>query len=419
MKCIHQLICSFAVLFLFTFIAHSEPNGFNKEKLNSYLQQVVTENQTLGLSVLVFQNNTEVFYQAFGVSDREAKREWGRDTLVNIYSMNKPVTGITLMTLYEEGLFKLDDPVSQYLPEFSNVRVFEALDSNNKPILKPVNRPITILDLMRHTSGLGYDWEGNYPSKQMAKLAPFSPEKPLKKMSEEIASLPLHFQPGTQWLYGASVDIQARLAEVISGIDYQTLVTQKVFTPLKMNNTGYFVPHEQKHKVSAVYIKNDDGTFIREPDELVYGFYPSPPAQINGGHGLISSIDDYMRFALMLQNKGELDGVRIVKPETLDLMTQNHLPKGLTQKSWLPNKGNVGFGLNFAVRIGPPKDNNENVGAVGEFFWDGRASTLFWVDPANHITAVFFTQKIPFDEKLHKGIRKHVYEAFGMTHQVK
>ncbi|MBO1256064.1 beta-lactamase family protein [Alteromonas sp. 5E99-2] len=416
MKYNFQFIYGSAIFLLFTLVARAEPAHFKEEKLNSYLQQVISENKTLGLSVLVFQNNKEVFYRELGVSDRETKREWSRDTLVNIYSMTKPVTGITLMTLYEEGLFKLDDPVSRYLPEFSNLRVFETLDSNDKPILRPIERPITILDLMRHTSGIGYDWEGNYPAKQMEKLAPFLPEKPLKQMSEEIASLPLHFQPGTQWLYGASVDIQARLAEVLSGIDYQTLVTQKVLSPLKMNNTGYFVPGEQKHKVSAIYIKNDDGTFIREPDELVYGLYSSPPVQINGGHGLISTIDDYMRFALMLQNKGELDGVRIVKPETLDLMTKNHLPQGLTEKSWLPSKGNVGFGLNFAVRIAPPKDSNENFGVVGEFFWDGLASTLFWVDPTNDITVVFFTQKLPFDEKLHKGIRKHVYEAFGMAY---
>jgi CubicO group peptidase (beta-lactamase class C family) len=259
---------------------------------------------------------------------------------------------------------------------------------------------------------MGYDWEDNYVGQKMRELAPFTPSKSLATLSKEIASLPLHFHPGRRWLYSPAVDIQARLAEVISGVDYETLVKDRVLNPLRMKNTGYFVAQNDKHKVTPVYIQDQaSGTFTREADELVYGFYPSAPKQKNGGHGLISTADDYMRFALMLQNEGELDGVRILKPDTVRLMAEDHLPKRLEDKSWLPGKGQMGFGLDFAVRVAPPVDENEAYGVTGEFFWDGRASTLFWVDPVTDLTAVFLIQKVPFDLELQKNLRREVYQA--------
>jgi CubicO group peptidase (beta-lactamase class C family) len=380
--------------------------------LDKHLQSIVEDGQAIGVSLLIFKEGKEVFYGHAGLRDREKRIPWSRDALVNIYSMTKPVTGVTLMTLYEEGLFRLDEPVSRYLPEFKNMQVFTGMDKNNKPVLVPAEREITILDLMRHTSGMGYDWEDNYVGEKMRELAPFSPNKSLATLSKEVASLPLHFQPGKRWLYSPAVDIQARLAEVISGIEYEQLVTEKVLKPLRMKDTGYFVAKSDKHKVTPVYIQNQDtGTFTREPDELVYGFYESPPKQKNGGHGLISTADDYMRFALMLQNEGELDGIRILKSETIALMAKDHLPKVLEDKSWLPGKGQMGFGLDFAVRIAPPVDESEAYGVTGEFFWDGRASTLFWVDPVTDLTAVFLIQKVPFDLELQKVLRAKIYQA--------
>jgi CubicO group peptidase (beta-lactamase class C family) len=391
----------------------AEPNPIiDSTSLDEHLQSIIENGQAVGVSLLMFKDGKEVFYGDAGLRDREKGIPWSRDALVNIYSMTKPVTGVTLMTLYEEGLFKLDDPVSRYLPEFKNMQVFEGMDESNRPILVPAEREITILDLMRHTSGMGYDWEDNYVGEKTRALDVFSPDKPLATLSEEMASLPLHFQPGKRWLYSPAVDIQARLAEVISGTEYEQLVTDKVLKPLKMKNTGYFVAKNDKHKVTPVYIYNSDNdTFSREPDELVYGFYTTPPKQKNGGHGLISTADDYMRFALMLQNEGELDGVRILKPETIALMAKDHLPKVLDDKSWLPGKGQMGFGLDFAVRIAPPVDENEAYGVPGEFFWDGRASTLFWVDPVTDLTAVFLIQKVPFDLELQKALRAKIYQA--------
>jgi CubicO group peptidase (beta-lactamase class C family) len=380
--------------------------------LDKHLQSIVANGQAIGVSLLIFKEGKEIFYGEAGLRDREGGVPWSREALVNIYSMTKPVTGVTLMVLFEEGLFKLDDPVSRYLPEFKNMQVFTGMDENNQPILVPAEREITILDLMRHTSGMGYDWENNYVGEKTRELDVFSPDKSLTTLSKEIASLPLHFQPGKRWLYSPAVDIQARLAEVISGTEYEQLVTERVLKPLKMKDTGYFVAKDDKHKVTPVYIQNqDNGTFTREPDELVYGFYASPPKQKNGGHGLISTADDYMRFALMLQNEGELDGVRILKPETIALMAKDHLPEVLEDKSWLPGKGQMGFGLDFAVRIAPPVDENEAYGVTGEFFWDGRASTLFWVDPVTDLTAVFLIQKVPFDLELQKVLRAKIYQA--------
>ena len=382
--------------------------------VDSTLASFVTENRALGASILIYHNGQEKHFASVGLRDREMNKAWSRDTLVNIYSMTKPVTSVVLMTLYEEGLFALDDPLAKYLPEFENVAVFTSQSDDGQLNTEPSKRPIQIIDLMRHTAGLVYDWEDSPVGEAMRALDPFNTEKPLRILSREVATLPLNYQPGEQWLYSVSVDIQARLAEVLAGKPYLQLVQDRVFLPLGMTDTGYFVPPDQKHRLSAVYLKQEDGSFEREPDSNVYGFYSTAPIQINGGHGIVSTLDDYMRFALMLQNEGELDGIRILKSSTIELMASNHLPANITEKSWLPSKGQMGFGLNVAVRIAEPVDDEENYGTVGEFFWDGRASTLYWVDPKQDVTVVFYTQVVPFDNSLHRDIRRAVYRSLNI-----
>jgi CubicO group peptidase (beta-lactamase class C family) len=208
------------------------------------------------------------------------------------------------------------------------------------------------------------------------------------------------------------------LAEVITGRPYEELVQERVLGPLGLSDTGYFVPADQKPRLAAIYIREEDGTLRRDRGEDVYSFWTKKPVQINGGHGLVSSIDDYMRFALMLQNQGSWDGEQILKPETIALMTRDHLPDGLTSRDFLPGKGQVGFGLDFAVRVAPPVDEAEPFGVDGEFFWDGAASTLFWVDPKNDITAVFFVQIKPFNGDIQARFRRAVYDALGLTAEI-
>lgn len=392
----------------------SEPVEIDSALLEQVLNDMVKKERMVGGALLVNTKNTNVFYKHAGLSDRESERAWQRDTLVNIYSMTKPITGVALMTLYEKGLFKLDDPIHKYLPEFANQKVYVGRNDNGRLDLEPVNRPVTVRDLMRHTSGMGYGWEDNPVALRMSQINPFDPSKTISQFSQEMATLPLQFQPGTQWQYSVSVDIQARLVEVLANTSFDAYLKTTLFEPLRMFNTSYFVENEKKSSVSAIYIKQRDGSFVREPNALVYGFYPTPPVQKNGGHGLISTIDDYMKFALMLQNEGEYEGQRILKASTVKLMASDQLPADLQEKSWLVDKGQMGFGLDFAVRIAMPKDTDEAFGFTGEFYWDGRASTLFWVDPVNDVTVVFFTQVIPFDFSLHKDIRKAVYQALGL-----
>jgi CubicO group peptidase (beta-lactamase class C family) len=391
--------------------------SIDKTIVDEMLADLVDSGAVAGTSALIYSGGKEVYFGSYGQADREAGHPWKRDTLVTIYSMTKPITGVTLMSLYEDGLFELDDPLSKYLSEYENVKVLEGMNADGSPILVKPNRPIKVIDIFRHTACFGYGWEGTPAAKLMTEANVLDPSKPLSQFSEELAQLPLFCHPGEQWKYGVSMDVQARLAEVLTGRPYAELVQERVLTPLGMTDTAYVVRDEQRPRLSAGYLRGEDGTLSRRSDELVYGFRTEMPAQINGGHGLISTIDDYMRFALMLQNEGSLDGVKILKPETVALMTQDHLTADMTPRDFLPFKGQVGYGLNVGVRTAKPGDAQEPYGAVGEFFWDGAASSLFWVDPKNDVTVVFLTQIMPFDGQAHFKIRRAVYEGLDIMEE--
>jgi CubicO group peptidase (beta-lactamase class C family) len=234
----------------------------------------------------------------------------------------------------------------------------------------------------------------------------------LPQVSEKLAKVPLLYQPGTRWLYSDVVDIQAALLEKLSGLTMDRYLKLHIFSPLGMTTARYTIlpTDPDRAQLAPVYTRNDDGSFTRQPDEEAWKFNSSSWPYKPGSFGLVATIDDYMKFARMLQGDGKLGRARILKPETVKLMATDAMPKEVTDKSWLPGKGQVGFGIDFAVRVAPPKDANESSGAVGEFFWDGAASTVFWVDPVNDITAVLFTQMRPFDKvKLHKTFRDAVY----------
>ncbi len=400
-------------------IVPTQQSRFDAASLEGFLASAIENNRAIGVSALIYVDGQEAYFGTAGLADREAGTPMTRETLSNIYSMTKPVTGVTLMTLYDEGLFDLDDLLSDYLPEFTDMQVMVDTDEDGEMILEPVARPIKIIDVMRHSAGFGYGWEGGALGAAHVDLDLLNPVSNLETFSQDLASLPLFYQPGTRWQYSVSADLQARLAEVIGGKPYDELVQKRVFTPLGMTETGYHAPNDQKARVSAIYIKEEEGAFVREPDEQVYGFWTQKPSLIPGGHGLVSTLDDYMKFALMLQNEGTYNGVQILKPETVALMAMDHLPDDVTDTSWLTTKGQVGFGLNFAVRVAPPADEAENKGSMGEFFWDGRASTLFWVDPKEDLTAVFFTQVVPFDTALHHDFRDAVYAGLEQTDETR
>ncbi len=379
-------------------------------RIDAALKAFIDKGQLVGVSALVFRDDREVYFGAFGLADREAHLAMARDTLIQIYSMTKPVTGTALLTLYEQGRFKLDDPVGKYIPELADMKVFDGFDAAGKPILETPRRAITILDLMRHTSGLTYGNSGvKYVDDAFARLDPLNHGNSLAQMVQKLGQMPLVFHPGEHWLYSPAVDVQALLVERLSGEPFDTYLEEHIFAPLRMTQTGRFVGADRRNGLAALYDWHEDGALTRVPDDRAFTTNTQHLPLTQGGAGLVSTLDDYMRFARMLENEGELDGVRILKRETVRLMSTNQLPAEITDRSWLPSKGRVGFGLDVAVRTAQPQ-GDEAAGTVGEFFWDGAANTLFFVDPVNRITAVLFTQYFPFGKvPLHKSFRDAVY----------
>lgn len=383
-------------------------------RIDETLSGMVDRGELAGASALVRIDGQEVYSGAFGMADIEAGQPMTRDTLARIYSMTKPVTGVTLMTLYEKGLFQLDDPLSKYFPEFADLKVYAGLDENGEPVFEALERPPLVIDIMRHTAGFtSIVGDDTVVGDLYRAREPLAMDKSLQEMVAEMGELPLLYQPGSRWLYGPSVDVQAALVERLSGKPYLEYLKETVLDPLGMDETAYYVPEEERARLAQVYVIEEDGTLV--PDvpgdqgmQMPYAHHRMTP----GGYGLVSTLDDYMRFARMLVNGGELDGVRILQPETVALMATNHMPDTVQDTSWLPSKGQVGFGLDFAVRHSPPVSGEENYGVPGEFFWDGKASTLFWVDPANKLTAVLFVQFVPFGRvPAHHDFRAAVYGA--------
>jgi CubicO group peptidase (beta-lactamase class C family) len=390
----------------------ADPLVIEPEAIDAALKSMVDSHKIIGVSALVFQGGQEAYFGAFGLADRENNKPMTRDTVVQIFSMTKPVTGVAFMKLYERGKFQLDDPLVAYAPEFADQKVYAGVDDAGQPKYEAQKRRITIRDVLRHTAGFASEEDKTAVGDIYRQIDPRAFTNTLPQFAQKFAQVPLAYQPGTRWVYSNAVDVQAYLTQKISGVPFDRFLELHIFKPLGMNSTRYTIlpTDPDRPQLAAMYTRNDDGTFTRQSEEEAYGFnnqsWPLKP----GNFGLVSTIDDYMKFARMLLGGGKLDRARILKPETVKLMATDAMPKEVTDKSWLPTKGQVGFGIDFAVRVAPPKDANEASGAVGEFFWDGAASTLFWVDPKHDLAAVLFTQMRPFDRvKLHKAFRDAVY----------
>lgn len=377
----------------------------DKARINAALKAMVDSGRAVGVSALVWQGGQERYFGVAGMADREAGKPMGRDTLVQIFSMTKPVTGVALMQLWEQGKFGLDDPLSRYLPEFADMKV-----SDGKGGVRPAARPILIRDILRHTAGFSYGWGASPADEAFRAADPLNLNNDLAEFGRRLATAPLLHDPGEQWNYSAAVDVQALLVERLSGQPFETYVKANILQPLGMKTTAWTQPEAAFAGLAATYQKGADGKLARQDDAVTRRMNFDPSRRLTmGGAGLVASIDDYARFSRMLLGEGALDGVRILKPSTVRLMASDHLDPRVTARSWLPSKGAVGFGFDVAVRQRQPQTLDENRGAVGEYFWDGMASTVFWVDPANQLTAVFFVQTVPFDGTLHRDLRAAVY----------
>jgi CubicO group peptidase (beta-lactamase class C family) len=383
--------------------------------IQSFLDSAVQSGRTVGASALVWQDGAERCFAAAGDADREARRPITRDTLFQIYSMTKPVTGVALMQLWEQGKFGLDDPLEWHLPEYAALKVAAGTNPDGTPILREPRRKVTVRDVLRHTAGFTYgggDNPQNAADRVWAQLEPLSSDKTLAEFSQAMAQVPLRFEPGTRWEYSAGVDVQARLVEVLSGQPFADYVAQHIFQPLGMTDSGWKRSAADRARLARIY-EGENGALVPwDDDRLLNASFMGKPMTM-GGAGIVATLDDYMKFARMLLGEGTLGDVRILKPSTVRLMASDQLDPRIApaERSWLVSKGNGGFGFNLFVRTGQPLTPGENRGSVGEFYWDGMPSMLFWVDPAQDMVVILGTQKVPFDNDLHRDFRVAVYGA--------
>ncbi|MBW2061295.1 MAG: beta-lactamase family protein [Deltaproteobacteria bacterium] len=378
--------------------------GLSSERLgriDQHLKQRYLDSKKIaGALTLVARRGGIAYFSPVGMMDLERGKPMSQDTIFRIYSMTKPITSVALMMLYEHGHFQLNDPVHKFIPEWRDLCVYL---SGNYPnfLTTRTERPMTILDLMTHTSGLTYGFmERTNVDAAYRKLdiGGVGSGDTLREMIEKLAGLPLEFSPGTRWNYSVSTDVLAYLVEVISGMRFDEYLKTKIFEPLKMNDTDFWVPPEKLDRFAANYSRRPDKSLQLE-DDPVTGLFTRPATFFSGGGGLVSTASDYFRFCQMLLNGGALEGVRILGCKTIELMTMNHLPQGqdLMDLSVSPFTQTAtqgfGFGLGFSIHLGSAR--SQIIGSPGEYAWGGAASTVFWIDPVEDLIVIFLTQFMP------------------------
>jgi CubicO group peptidase (beta-lactamase class C family) len=354
-----------------------------------------------GCQVAVMRRGSLAHFSNLGLADRERGVPVSESTIWRIYSMTKPITGVALMTLYEQGHFQLGDPVTRFIPQWSGMKVAETGPDGDRRLVDP-HRPISIRDLLMHMSGLGYGRDNadlTIEPEDGKMKAPSSRFDSLEEMVDRQSSWALRFQPGSHWLYSFGTDVCARLVEIISGVRFDDYLDEQIFRPLGMTDTRFYVPDDDAARFAAMYGRDARKRLVLVDDPETSS-YRTPPKFLSGGGGLVSTIGDYLKFCQMLLGGGELDGRRILGRKTVELMTINHLPGGGTMDQFALPGGygevgfeGMGFGLTMAVSNGPAATGI--IGSRGEFMWGGAASTAFWVDPAEELLAVFMTQLLP------------------------
>jgi CubicO group peptidase (beta-lactamase class C family) len=387
-------------------------------RIGEHFQRYIDAGKLAGVLTLVARRGQIAYLEPQGHLEIERRRPVTRDAVFRIYSMTKPITSVGLMMLYEQGRFQLDDPVHRFIPPWKDLRVFV---SGNHPVFKtaPAERPMTIRDLLSHTSGLTYGFmERTNVDAAYRKLGVADRTRSgytLRDMVETLAELPLEFSPGMLWNYSVSTDVVGYLIEVISGQRLDAYLREHVLEPLDMRDTSFVIADAQVPRFAANYERQADGTLklLDDPQRSLY----RECSFFSGGGGLVSTAPDYFRFTAMLRNRGELDGVRLLGRKTVELMTMNHLPGGqeltqLAQAGMFTETayGGVGFGLGFSVMQSPARA--QILGTPGEYAWGGAASTAFWIDPAEDLIVIFMTQLMPSSSyPLRRELRVLTYAA--------
>lgn len=379
------------------------------ERLSATMQRAVDEQQIPGAVVMIAREGRLVYSGAFGWRDKQRNAQMAEDSIFRIYSMTKPVVSVAAMMLVEEGRIGLHEPVSKYIPEFKDAKIGTDLadqrtDTSTFTVTE-ATRPITVQDLLRHTSGLTY---GAFTQKttvqEMYKRAGLWSQKwVLEDFVRTLARIPLQYEPGTVWEYGHSTDVLGRVVEVASGMPLDRFLAERIFVPLRMADTGFHSPADKHERLAEPM---QDAATGRTPELIDVR---QPATFFAGGHGLVSTAGDYLRFSQMLANGGALDGVRILGPRTVQYMVADHLGSDIGRgTNYLPGPG-YGFGLGFATRLATGESNWP--GTVGEFFWGGYAGTYFWIDPQEALIAVLMTQESARRQHYRVMLRNLVYQA--------
>ena len=386
--------------------APSETLGFipeRLERLTAVMARQVEEKKAPGVSMLIARHGKIAYRESVGAL-RPGGPPMSDDAIFRIYSMTKPIVSVAAMMLVEEGRLLITDPVSKYIPAFANAKV--GIVNGDRLGLAPLKRPITVQDLMRHTSGLTYGFTGVSPVQKLTRAANVvNSNQTLAENVDAMAALPLMHQPGEVWEYSLSTDVLGRVVEIVEGASLGEVLRARLFGPLDMIDTAFFTP---------------EAKFARRADPFSFDFMTAagidardvmtPPKFESGGGGLMSTLGDYSRFAAMLSGGGALDGVRILSPQTLAFMASDHLDAKVDRNHFLLWPGH-GFGLGFAVRTDPGKA--PTAGSVGEFFWGGMMGTAFWVSPRDSLFAVIMVQTPEYREYFRMLFRNLVTAAIA------
>lgn len=378
--------------------------GLSEAKLaevDHFMERAVADQKVAGGIIIISHGGKIGFFHTYGLMDREAKKPMAPDTIFRIYSMSKAITTAAALSLYDAHKLGLDDPVSKYIPSFANLKVATS-DGLRAP-----SRPMTVRDLMLHTSGLTYGSGPEAVKEGFGRLKPLE-SKNLAEMADKLSQIPLAFDPGTDWTYGVSIDVLGRVIEVVSGESLDLFLDKTICKPLNMTDTAFQVPPEKLSRFAANYNRSTNG--LKVMDAPATSKYAQPATFFSGGGGLVGTARDYMRFLTMIENGGTLDGHRILRSETVKLMTSNQLPEQAFPIHFGAEKRpGTGFGLGFSVRT--EITNWDPSGHVGEYGWGGAASTHYWVSPADKLIVVTLEQIMPYQWDTEFGVKKIIYDA--------
>ncbi len=374
-----------------------ESVGFSSERLehlHAIMQKAVDEKKIAGIVTILARHGKVVDYRTYGQRDLATGAPMTKDAIFRDYSMTKPVTGVAMMMLYEQGKWLPSDPISKYIPEFAHLKVFKGMDADGKMILADPDHAPTMRELMTHTAGFTYGYFGNTPVDAMYMESKPLQSANLQEMIDKLSKIPLLYQPGKGWTYSVSMDIEGYIIEKLSGQSLPEFFAKNILGPLGMKDAGFYVPQSKWSRFASNYTNDAEGKLTEVPVGGRIRPYSEQPTFASGGGGMVSTAEDYFRFAEMLAHGGALNGVRILSPASVKLMSSNHVPLNLLTGEYgigaqIMRPG-FGYGYNCAVVYDPAEANLPE--GKGTFFWDGAAGTWFWIDPTNDVVFIGMIQ---------------------------